>query len=721
MAVRSRTLALLVAVASLLAIPSAGQAAITSTHVAAPADNTRIASDTSVGAAANPVTFSGTSNANNASDKVDVGCWHQNATDDDFARFGVIATSVDTDDVTGDWSISVNMSTRELGDRCLVRAVPAGSFSIAAGTIAQFTGPTMTFASMTTTKVSSGPNTGKISNWFLASGQSDAAIQVYSPNACGLCDTQLRIGATTRDTDNGTTFDGALWGDSGEAQIKGYGGLTVDGAFAYTPDAIESKSVGGVFGRELAGFEGITVSATPGLTGVLTVTETMQLVKCSAAADQPEPGNACVSLVRTGVSLTRTWTIDATGREARMVDTYTSTDGAAHAVRGQYWSGYSSTGHYEASWINSGTPFATPMGGAAVALPPSAPWSMVKNSNTAGGDAYAGRVYTGEVMSVAPSNLHHSGDYADYLLATTALSVPAGGSVKLERSSLVSASKADVIAFNARETDRMGKPTVAITAPATGSLLSAAPIVVSGTATDNVGIASLTVNGVVTPVAAGAFSTAITPAVGANTVTVVAKDAAGNEVSATTTFSFLQKTFTGTKKNDKLTGNSGANVLNGLAGNDTIDCGAGGKDVANGGAGNDKITCVEPLATAKANADTVNCGPGKGDVAVVDPFDKVVGCEKVTRVWIGSAKADKAKGTKANDRFDLKGGNDSASCGGGNDVVALGAGNDVVNCVDKGKGAKKSKDIVNCGPGKKDKAVVDRFDKVTGCEKVTRV
>ncbi|MBC7461958.1 MAG: calcium-binding protein, partial [Thermoleophilia bacterium] len=234
-------------------------------------------------------------------------------------------------------------------------------------------------------------------------------------------------------------------------------------------------------------------------------------------------------------------------------------------------------------------------------------------------------------------------------------------------------------------------------------------------------VTSLTLNGVAVTLTSGTFTAAFQPTIGVNTLTLVAKDAAGNTTTITSTFTYVALTFNGTAGNDTLIGNALSNVLNGMGGDDLLDCGAGGNDQANGGDGNDTISCVEPLTTAKANADIVNCGAGTNDRATVDPYDKVIGCEKVLRVWIGSAKRDVAKGTRANDRFDLKAGNDQVTCGGGNDTVLTGAGNDVINCVDRGKMAKKHRDTVNCGAGRKDKATVDKFDKVIGCEGVTRV
>lgn len=76
-------------------------------------------------------------------------------------------------------------------------------------------------------------------------------------------------------------------------------------------------------------------------------------------------------------------------------------------------------------------------------------------------------------------------------------------------------------------------PTVAITAP-TAEFVNVANQTVSGTATDPVGIRSVTVNGTaVTVGTGGAFSTSVTLVPGANTITVVATDNAGNQTTTT--------------------------------------------------------------------------------------------------------------------------------------------------------------------------------------------
>lgn len=80
-------------------------------------------------------------------------------------------------------------------------------------------------------------------------------------------------------------------------------------------------------------------------------------------------------------------------------------------------------------------------------------------------------------------------------------------------------------------------PVLSVTTPSADATVSNATTTqaVAGSATDNVGVTSVTVNGVVQALSAGAFSTSVNLAVGSNVITVVAKDAAGNQTTITRT------------------------------------------------------------------------------------------------------------------------------------------------------------------------------------------
>jgi uncharacterized delta-60 repeat protein len=97
--------------------------------------------------------------------------------------------------------------------------------------------------------------------------------------------------------------------------------------------------------------------------------------------------------------------------------------------------------------------------------------------------------------------------------------------------------------------------------------------------------------------------------------------------------------------NDLLDGGPGNDVLDGGPGNDRL-LGIVGRDRLVGGPGNDQLTCgrgdlrgpIVALAGSgddvvrcrNRRVDTINCGPGR-DTAIVDPTDRVRGCERVLR------------------------------------------------------------------------------------------
>jgi len=78
-------------------------------------------------------------------------------------------------------------------------------------------------------------------------------------------------------------------------------------------------------------------------------------------------------------------------------------------------------------------------------------------------------------------------------------------------------------------------PVIAIAAPSAGTSLNAATVVITGTATDDDQLASVVVNGVAASRDGADFTASVALANGANTITAVATDRAGNVASAVTT------------------------------------------------------------------------------------------------------------------------------------------------------------------------------------------
>ena len=121
-----------------------------------------------------------------------------------------------------------------------------------------------------------------------------------------------------------------------------------------------------------------------------------------------------------------------------------------------------------------------------------------------------------------------------------------------------------------------------------------------------------------------------------------------------------------------------SNVFAGTARRDRIR-GSRGSDRISGGRGNDRLFGL-------AGADCINGGPGN----------------------------DVLNGGRGNDTLIGGAGNDRIIAGPGRNKINAGAGNDTINV------RNHKRDKVNCGKGRRDRVVADRFDKLTGCEKVVR-
>lgn len=709
-----------------LAAPSAASAAagtILSVSVTTPTTGSKFFADRTAGAPASNVTFSGTSTDDGPGATFDLVCYRRNSADSGWYTSQIVGTIDPAAD--GTWTTPVDMSTTPvaIGDGCLVRGVPSGTTPDLAVS-PQYTGPTVYFANAYRRKVSGGANAGVVYGWHAQVGQSAAYNDFGSPFTEGVYDSHLYTGANLRESENLWWQNAALRGATGYP-FDGVSGLMVDGNYGWLPEAAQGRSFAGTNGEDLAGFVGIDVSFTHDpATGAVNVVETHPILRCNEGATVLVPPVTCTSLVSTGVSLMRTTTFNADGTEVRVVDAFRSADGSAHAVKAQYYESHSSAAaaSFALPWVSSGA-YGTLVASQSLPLPPSGPWTYFARGLSTAPDGDIANPQGARIVSNRPTAFNVETANANDLVQLHEFNVPAAGEFVMQHGFAISSQRSALDAASTKFTDLFVKPSVTITTPVAGSEVTTTPVTVAGTVSDNVAVTSFTVNGVAVTPAAGAFSTKLTLTTSPSTITVVAKDAAGNETTATATVTFKALTFTGTSGKDTLTGNSLANRLEGLEGDDTIDCGAGGKDVALGGAGNDTISCVEPFATAKANADTVNCGAGRKDVAIVDPFDRVLGCEKVTRVWKGGARRDVFRPTKvSNDRFETLGGNDKVTCSGGSDVVLAGAGNDAINCFDAGSNRKQraSRDTVNCGAGRKDVAIVDAYDRVIGCEKVIR-
>ena len=142
----------------------------------------------------------------------------------------------------------------------------------------------------------------------------------------------------------------------------------------------------------------------------------------------------------------------------------------------------------------------------------------------------------------------------------------------------------------------------------------------------------------------------------------------------------------GTAAGDLIVGGAKADTIDGGSGDDCLE-GRGGKDRLHGGAGADRLS-------GGAGTDALFGDAGPDKIAGGSGNDKLT----------GGAGNDTLAGAAGNDVLTGGSGRNKYSAGGGKDVIA--AANGVVETVD-------------CGAGR-DRATVDKKDRVVGCERVRR-
>ena len=170
--------------------------------------------------------------------------------------------------------------------------------------------------------------------------------------------------------------------------------------------------------------------------------------------------------------------------------------------------------------------------------------------------------------------------------------------------------------------------------------------------------------------------------------------------------------FGATNGNDTLSGTPAADKICGLLGNDVIN-GVAGNDTLYGDACDKKAKLIVGAQIPTDGNDKLNGGDGNDALYGAGGKDTLKGGKGKDKLFGGDGN-DTLSGEDGKDTLDGGKGNDKLT--GGKDVNSYkgGAGDDTVSA------RNKKKDTIDCGAGKKDKATVDRIDKVKGCETVSR-
>ena len=180
-------------------------------------------------------------------------------------------------------------------------------------------------------------------------------------------------------------------------------------------------------------------------------------------------------------------------------------------------------------------------GTASISGPPAAPASIFVRSDTTRPDGFAAPVGAITFAS-APNSIEFYDDgnpVSRFGQLHYVRTVPATGELLLQHSYTTGTSLDVVRVIAGRIQDAMAGPAVAITSPGPNSRAPRSRVQVTGTATDNGSVRSLTVNGVGVAVGAGgAWSRRVSLKRGANKITAEAADAQGNRTQAQITVSY---------------------------------------------------------------------------------------------------------------------------------------------------------------------------------------
>jgi hypothetical protein len=527
----TRMLVPAMAVAALLAWASPALAITYHTNITSPGNGVVLAYDNdNVSAPGNMITVTGTSDMLGLS--VDILCFNGPGPSP-YSQ--TLASSVPTDG-SGNFSTGpIDWSGISSSLACVLRAVPAAS--VPAGqqpsdSSSTFRGP-MLFGGYFQSSMISGSsvpaNNGKVYNYFAQFAQTKGSGQYSSIGGCGLIGTFV-YGPDFEQSSNGIFGCNAYVWAASMLKVDRVPTYNVRGAasryFASAPCCPSNRDVVGVPNLTR------TWSVDPA-TGNATIQETDPIVRYDAASG---------TYVPVPVQVQRTIFQDADGLRFTISDRVSSTDGQAHQLRLVYEDDFQSISGerpvFRFPW-NMANPGYDPYAPGEVI--PAAPWAstyFIKKSATRA-DNDPMNIHAAITFSSPPDSIAFGS--GNYLYTTYTRTVPATGTLDLTMVYAAGFSDAQTSALVIGKQDAFSAPVVKFTAPADGSTVSNPNVTVTGTAVDNVGVNSFTLNGQAVPLAPdGTFSVPMTLSPGPNTLTAVAKDGAGNTTQQSETVTYTQ-------------------------------------------------------------------------------------------------------------------------------------------------------------------------------------
>jgi hypothetical protein len=360
-----------------------------------------------------------------ATDQVDLQCFFGPSS----ASHLTLATGVSLNPVNGAFSVPTANLNPVKQQTCTLRAVPAGTIPVS---LASFAGPVLATGSSRRLTLSSGPNSGTLTDYYTWGEQLTGGDDYDSYGSCGLCDGYLLNSNLSLTT---TTFFGNDWfssRDAGSSSTRSE--IQVDGVDAYAPSQAQQINP-----NATAGFPPLSYTYTQNPSnGNLTITESDPLVKCEDTT-YPPSSTKCATFSETGVTVHRTISQQSDGHLVFITDRYVSTNGNTHNLdllpqNDQRFSNPGSNGLNIAYRFPGESSFSTHVAGDVVSFSGNAPAAAYLNvSGSPDGTESSGQA---AIVFDRPSSP-----------ATFTLAIPSKSSFHLHQTALATASCSPTLAF----------------------------------------------------------------------------------------------------------------------------------------------------------------------------------------------------------------------------------------------------------------------------------
>ncbi len=412
--------------------PAQAIADVTSSNITSPHNGAHYMITNANNSPAPTVTVTGTTDGTTGN-HVDIRCYNN------LYSWGTGPTDVA---VQGDGTFSATMLERAAYGRCTLRAVPSG---LAGGSsLRSYTGPKVTTEFAVANKIATGPNAGKIYDYYVEY-QSAHAMNDYCSASCGgPDDSRLQY------SDDSTSF--YLWYANAalyrSADNNTRSGLRVDNRNAYLPSAAQGLFSGS---QNNSGVKAMTFSTSRNVhTGTTTIRSVEPAVRCPSETYPPTPGS-CPKFVGTGVRLERTITTYDGGRQIRVSDVWRSTNHAGHVISAHYeqnvqGSDYAPPGSntpigLKLPWVSGA--FKTFTSPQLFKGPGRAPASIFVQDDTTAPQGSLLFPRGAVSFDVAPSKVERS-EYGQFTLRDDGLKIPASGSRLVRQVFVMGTSDAEV-------------------------------------------------------------------------------------------------------------------------------------------------------------------------------------------------------------------------------------------------------------------------------------